>query len=197
MKYDSPNSEDEILPNRLGLTNSIEIGREEYRGFVRAEIKYESELDIINQFDWKLICEIHKTALGHLYDFAGKLRSVNISKGGFLFPAAQHLDAAVFVFEENFLKTIPEQIPDVNDLIDITAPIHAELLFIHPFREGNGRVIRFFTNLIALKHGFDRFNFEWILENRMNEYIASVQAAADKNYEPMKRLFRNFGQQWS
>ncbi|HAC15809.1 MAG TPA: cell filamentation protein Fic [Bacteroidetes bacterium] len=197
MKYESPNSEHEILPNKLELTNLKEIGREEYRGFLRAEIKFESELEQINEYDWMLICTIHKTALGHLYDFAGKLRSVNISKGGFLFPAAQHLDAAIKKFEQDFLKTIPKQISDIDTLINITAPIHAELLFIHPFREGNGRTIRFFTNLIALKHGFDRFNFEWILENRMNDYIAGVQAAADKNYEPMISVFRNFGQQES
>lgn len=193
MKYESPNSEDEILPNKLGLTDAKDIGREEYRGFLRAEIKYESERELIKAYDWKLVSEIHKISLGHLYDFAGKLRSVNISKGGFLFPAAQHLDAAIKEFEQNFLKTIPKQISDIDTLINVTAPIHAELLFIHPFREGNGRTIRFFTNLIALKHGFDRFNFEWILENRMDEYIAGVQAAANKNYEPMKNVFRNFG----
>lgn len=95
MKYDSPNNEAEILPNKLGLTDTKNIGTEEYRGFLRAEIKYETQLAFIDRFDWKLISEIHKTALGHLYEFADNLRSVNISKGGFLFPAAQHLDASI------------------------------------------------------------------------------------------------------
>jgi cell filamentation protein len=197
MKYYSPDSENEILPNKLGLTDAKDIDREEYRGFLRAEIKYESERELIKSYNWKLISEIHKTSLGHLYDFAGNLRSVNVSKGGFLFPAAQHLEAAVREFERDFLKTMPKQISDLRSLIELTAPIHAELLFIHPFREGNGRTIRLFTNLIALKHGFERFDFEWILQNRMDEYIAGVQAAADKNYEPMKSVFRNFGQQRS
>jgi len=48
-----------------------------------------------------------------------------------------------------------------------------------------------FVNLIALKHGFDRFNFEWILDNRMSDYIFGVQAAADQNYEPMTQLFKH------
>lgn len=194
MKYDGPNSEDEILPNKLGLTNAVEIGKEEYRGFLRAEFKFETELQSIHKFDWKLLSEIHKIALGHVYDFAGNLRTVNISKGGFLFPAAKHLHSVMEAFQVEFLKSIPENISDSNSLIEITAPIHAELLFIHPFREGNGRTIRLFTNLIALKHGFERLNFEWILENRMDEYIFCVQSAAEKNYEPMKVLFRNFGQ---
>lgn len=85
MKYESPNSEDEILPNKLGLTDAKDIGREEYRGFLRAEIKYESERELIKAYDWKLISEIHKISLGHLYDFAGKLRSENISKADFFF----------------------------------------------------------------------------------------------------------------
>lgn len=87
MKYHTPKSEDEILPNKLGLTDPGKIAEEEYRGFLRAEIKFESELDDISQFNWELISSIHKTAFNHLYEFAGELRQVNLSKGGFMFPA--------------------------------------------------------------------------------------------------------------
>ncbi len=85
MKYHTPKSEDEILPNKLGLTDPDKIAEEEYRGFLRAEIKFESELDSITTFDWKLLASIHKTALEHLYEFAGELRQVNLSKGGSCF----------------------------------------------------------------------------------------------------------------
>jgi len=193
MKYDSPKSEGELLPNKLGLTDPLEIQREEYRGFLRAELKYESQIERIDQFDWDLISSIHQTALSHLYEFAGKLRQVNISKSGFLFPAAQHLDNAVQIYEQEFLIAIPGAIKSESQLIEITAPAHAELLFIHPFREGNGRTARLFSNLIALKHGFERFHFDEIKESRKNEYIKAVQSAAEKNYEPMKKLFRDLG----
>jgi cell filamentation protein len=62
MKYHTPKSEDEILPNKLGLKDPRKIAEEEYRGFLRAEIKFESELDDISQFNWELISLIHKTA---------------------------------------------------------------------------------------------------------------------------------------
>jgi cell filamentation protein len=115
MKYDSPKSEGEILPNKLGLTDPKQIQKEEYRGFLHAELKYESEIEGIVQFDWNLISLIHQTALIHLYEFAGKLRQVNISKAGFLFPAAQHLDNAVQSYEQEFLLTIPQTIsPDIS-----------------------------------------------------------------------------------
>lgn len=119
MKYDSPKNEGEILPNKLGITDPLQIQKEEYRGFLRAELKYESEIIRINQFDWDFISSIHITALAHLYEFAGQLRQVNISKGGFLFPAAQHLDSAIKTFEQDFLKSIPSKINDKAELIEL------------------------------------------------------------------------------
>jgi len=191
MKYHTPKSEDEILPNKLGLKDSEKIAEEEYRGFLRAEIKFESVLDDISQFNWEFISSIHKIAFEHLYEFAGQLRQVNISKGGFMFPAAKFLSSAVEEFEIEFLKPIPDSFKNYEELIEHVAPLHAELLFIHPFREGNGRTVRLFSDLIAIKRGFKRFNFEKITEKNMPEYIAAVQAAADKNYKPMIKLFRS------
>ncbi|MTI86423.1 MAG: cell filamentation protein Fic [Balneolaceae bacterium] len=191
MKYKTPKSEDEILPNKLGLTDPGQIAEEEYRGFLRAEIKFEAELDDINKFNWELISAIHKTAFSHLYEFAGELRQVNLSKGGFMFPAAKFLPSAIEEFEKEFLSPLPDAFTDYEELIEHAAPLHAEFLFIHPFREGNGRTARLFADLIAMKRGFERFNFENITEKSMPEYITAVQAAADKNYEPMTRLFRS------
>jgi len=195
MKYDTPNREGEILPNKLGLKDKKSIEKEEYRGFLRAELKFESELDSIRSFDWQLISSIHKIALGYLYEFAGKIRQVNMSKGGFLFPAAKFLPEAIKTFEKDFLKTIPEEITDELHLIQVLAPLHAEFLFIHPFRDGNGRTARLVVNLIALKHGFESFNFDPIKKDRMDEYIYCVQSAADKNYQPMIELFKTLREQ--
>jgi cell filamentation protein len=190
MKYYISKSEDEILPNKLGLTDPEKIAEEEYRGFLRAEIKFESELNEIASFDWPLISSIHKIAFDHLYGFAGELRTVNMSKGGFTFPTAKFLPDIVQEFEEEFLGGEPDQVNSYEELIKIIAPIHAELLFIHPFREGNGRTARLFADLMAQKMGFNTFNFEEIPEERMPEYIKAVQAAAEKNYKPMIELFR-------
>lgn len=191
MKYYTPKSEDEVLPNKLGSTDPEKIAEEEYRGFLRAEIKFESELDSISNFNWEIIASIHKTAFDHLYEFAGQLRQVNLSKGGFMFPAAKFLPSSVEEFEKEFLYPLPDSFDNYEELIEHVAPLHAEFLFIHPFREGNGRTARLFADLIARKSGFGRFNFDMITDKRMPEYITSVQAATGKNYEPMKRLFRS------
>jgi len=191
MKYHTPKSEDENLPNKLGLKDPEKIAEEEYRGFLRAEIKFESELDDISQFNWELITSIHETAFSHLYEFAGQLREVNLSKGEFTYPSAEFLEYAVKEFEKEFLSPLPDSFEDYEELIERIAPLHSELLFIQPFRKGSGRTARFFANLIALKRGFGRFNFEMITDKRMPEYISAVQAGSDKNYEPMIKLFRS------
>lgn len=108
-----------------------------------------------------------------------------------MFPAAKFLSSAVEEFEKEFLKPLPDSFENYEELIEHVAPLHAELLFIHPFREGNGRTARLFVDLIAMKSGFERFNFEKITEKSMPEYIAAVQAAPDKNYEPMIQIFRS------
>jgi cell filamentation protein len=113
-----------------------------------------------------------------------------MSKGGFTFPTAKFLTDIVQEFEEEFLGGEPDQVNSYEELIKIIAPIHAELLFIHPFREGNGRTARLFADLMAQKMGFNTFNFEEIPEERMPNYIKAVQAAAEKNYKPMIELFR-------
>lgn len=191
MKYHTPKSEDEILPNKLELSDPDKIAEEEYRGFVKAAITFESELDGINDFNWDLIASIHQTALEHLYEFAGALRQVNMSKGGFPFPAAKFLPSIIQEFENNFLTSLSLKYDNYEHLIDEVAPMHAELLYIHPFREGNGRTARLFADLIALKGDMERFNFEDISEKRMPEYISAVQSAAEQNYEPMIKLFRS------
>lgn len=83
MKYDLPGDEAEILPNILNLSSSEEISIAEFEGFLKAEIMLSEKLTSKTKFNLKYILQIHKLSLGHLYGFAGKLREVNISKGGF------------------------------------------------------------------------------------------------------------------
>jgi cell filamentation protein len=61
-------------------------------------------------------------------------------------------------------------------------------LFIHPFREGNGRTARVLANLMARKQGIKGLNFEKITENVFPEYVIAVQSVADRNYEPMEKI---------
>jgi len=188
-KYDLPFSEQEILPNRLGLTQASDIGAAETLGFLFAQEVLLQELSSATPFDVTYLYRLHRLALGHLYDFAGELRRVNVSKGGFLFPSALLLDGIMVDFEHHFLERWAAG-GDLEERLRLTGMIHAELLFIHPFREGNGRSARLLADLMVRQSGFGRLDFSVLSTNpgRYKTYIIAVQSAASQNYEPMVQL---------
>lgn len=189
MKYDAPNDQGEVLPNLLGLSDKRMVELAEAEGFLRAELVLYDELNDGTLFDINYIKRLHALALGHLYGFAGQWRDVNISKGGFAFPAARYLEASMHDFGTRILVHEPTVPASRDDLITYMASVHGELLFIHPFREGNGRAARLLLDLMALKHGYDKLDFRPMKLN-FDAYVAAVQQSASGDYAPMARLIR-------
>ena len=70
------------------------------------------------------------------------------------------------------------------------AAVHAELVLIHPFREGNGRCARLVAVLMGLQAGLPVLDFAGVRGEEKRRYIAAVQAGLDRNYEPMAAVFR-------
>lgn len=83
---------------------------------------------------------------------------------------------------------LPDIYSDEKSLIKDVATVHAELLFIHPFREGNGRTARILANLMVRKAGYNPIEFSKIKEEAFEQYISAVQMAALKDYQPMSDL---------
>ncbi len=189
-KYSASQGESELLPNLLKLTDKQAIEQSEFEGFLFAELTLTDELSNKTRFNVKYIKKIHKLALSHLYSFAGKYRTVNMSKGGFLFPAAQFISRNMNAFDNEILSTIPNKYTEKESLIKDIAKVHGELLFIHPFREGNGRTARVLANLMARKQGYKGLNFDFIDKKMFQKYVSAVQAVADKNYLPMEMIIK-------
>ena len=107
-----------------------------------------------------------------------------------MFPSAEFLENSMDAFEKEILFHLRDSY-DEKDLLrkDIGA-VHAELLFIHPFREGNGRVARILANAKAAKQGYAYLRFEEISDDRVNEYIVAVQRASEKDYTAMEKFIR-------
>jgi len=187
-KYVSSPEEGELFPNLLNLSSRDEIDKAEFEGFLLAELSLTEELNSRTKLNIKYIKRIHKLSLGHLYSFAGKFRTVNMSKGGFLFPAAKFISQNMDNFENEILLSLPAKYESNQALIKDIAKVHGEFLFIHPFIEGNGRTARVLANLMVRKQGFKGLNFEKITEKVFPEYVIVVQSVADKNYEPMERI---------
>lgn len=190
VKYNTNNDESEVLPNLLNLSTQADIEQSEFQGFLYAALYFSQKLNKRTRFNLKYIADIHKKALGHLYSFAGKYRTVNMSKGGFVFPSVLYLEQSMQQFEKEFLLPLPNQYDNINLLVKDIAAIHAELLFIHPFREGNGRTARLLASLMAQKEGFPPLNFKIITEDKFTGYVQAVQKAADKDYSYMEKIIR-------
>ncbi len=184
-RYSTNGEEGEILQNLLGLTDEEAIHNAEFEGFLTAEILFTENLTSKTKFTVKYICDIHRTALKELDSFAGHFRSVNISKGGFVFPAGRFIPDNMRIFEEEILSHLPDYYTDRQGLIKDIAKVHGELLFIHPFREGNGRTARILANLMARKQGHTGLNFRRV---NFDEYIIAVQQVARKDYSRMEEI---------
>jgi cell filamentation protein len=185
VKYKSPDSQGDILPNLLGLTTEKEINESEFEGFLKAEIYFTEKLSARTKFDVKYILGLHKMALTHLYSFAGKYRDVNMSKGGFPFASAKFLPETMSEFETEILSKLKNKYESQEDLIKDVAIVHGELLFIHPFREGNGRTARLLANLMVRIAGYESLKFEKVGKKEFEEYVSAVQNCANKDYEKM------------
>lgn len=189
MKYQTSYDQSDVLSNKLGLLDPEDIALAEFEGFLQAELMLTAQLRSRTRFDTKFIQKIHQLALGEIYDFAGKWRSVNLSKGGFVFASAQFLSQTMQSFEAELLKPLPKSYKNKQLFIDDLARIHAELLFIHPFREGNGRTARILANLMCRKYNFEIPDWDIINTNSyFTAYVIAVQQAAGQNYQPMQRL---------
>jgi len=189
MKYQVPQAESEILPNIKGLISAEEIALAEFEGFLESEIRLTEKLNKHRRFTVKYILGIHKLALSGVYQFAGKYREVNLSKGGFPFASARFLPETMLAFEKEILAKLPRKYSNKEDLIKDIAIVHAELLVIHPFREGNGRTARILANLMARKEGYSSLSFDKIDdEKQFEKYVFAIQNATLKNYDPMIKL---------
>lgn len=129
------------LENKLGITESAELAREEERiSKTRAIELYEKKIpnDEIGKFAG--LAKIHQYLFGEIYEFAGKVRTVNLAKGNFRFAPVMYLDAAL-----KHIDAMPQSTFD--EIIEK----YVEMNIAHPFREGNGRSTRIWLDFILRK----------------------------------------------
>lgn len=130
------------LENKLKITNSAELAREEERVSKKKAVEL-FETGILDTYEagtFETLSKIHKYLFEEIYDFAGQIRTVNLAKGNFRFAPVMYLQAAL----ENIDK-MPQSTFD--EIIEK----YVEMNIAHPFREGNGRSTRMWLDLILKK----------------------------------------------
>ncbi len=159
------------LENKLGINDSTELARIEEKISKLKAIKL-FENNIVEEFEvgkFSGLAKIHRFLFEDLYDFAGKLRTVNIAKGNFRFASVMYLDVALKHIDDMPQSTFDEIIEK-----------YVEMNIAHPFREGNGRSTRIWLDLILKKEL--KLVVDW---NRVDkeDYLLAMERSPIKDVE--------------
>ena len=159
------------LENKLGLRNSADLAREEERISKKKAVElFENDaLDSLPAGKFSTLQAIHKFLFEDIYDFAGKLRTVNMAKGNFRFAPVMYLQAAL----ENIDK-MPQS------TFDEIVEKYVEMNIAHPFREGNGRSTRIWLDHI-LKNEIGKV-VDWSKVDK-EDYLLAMERSPIKDVE--------------
>ncbi len=159
------------LENKLGLTDSAELAREEERiSKKKAVWLFESgTLDALPAGSFETLKIIHKYLFEDLYEFAGKIRTVNLAKGNFRFAPLMYLEAALTNIDKMPQSTFDEIVEK-----------YVEMNIAHPFREGNGRSTRIWLDLM-LKKGIGQV-VDWSKVDK-EDYLLAMERSPIRDTE--------------
>ena len=159
------------LENKLGLISSADLAREEERLSKKkaVELFENGVLDALPAGKFSTLQAIHKYLFEDIYDFAGKLCTVNLAKGNFRFAPLMYLEAALANIEK-----MPQ------DTFDEIIEKYVEMNVAHPFREGNGRSMRIWLDLM-LKNGIAQV-VDWSKVDK-EDYLLAMERSPIKDVE--------------
>ena len=160
-----------ILKNKLNITDQIELSKEEERiSKQKAKQLFDSgDIEKVEVGTFNGLAYIHTYLFGDIYDFAGKVRDVNIAKGDFRFAPVMYLEVSL-----KHINSMPQS--SFEQIVEK----YVEMNIAHPFREGNGRATRIWLDLI-LKKEIQKV-VDW---NRVDkdDYLSSMQRSVVKDIE--------------
>jgi cell filamentation protein len=177
-----PGSRGRVLKNLLAIKTIRELEDAEILGYMEAERKLLGHFGSRHPFSIEDINLIHKLFLGRIYPWAGTFRNVNLSKGGFTFATAFAIPSAMRDLERYALaKNTPCGGSNLFAVAEKIAIVHAELLLIHPYREGNGRTARLLATLMAYQAGLPGIDFGFIGSRgkQFEAYVGAIQAGVE------------------
>ena len=159
------------LNNKLKITDSVELARiEEKISKKRAIELFESGyLDGLEAGKYNSLSDIHRYLFEDIYEFAGKIRDVNIAKGNFRFAPVMYLKASL-----EHIESMPQS--SFDEIIEK----YVEMNIAHPFREGNGRSTRIWLDLILKKELGKVVNWS---EVDKNDYLLAMERSPIKDIE--------------
>lgn len=173
-----------VLINKLGIQDQSELNSVE-RQFVLLKSSQAEQETIFKNIDFNFYKELHKQLFGDLYEWAGTVRSMNISKKGTIFCNFEDIERiGTLKFqrlaEQNYLKGLTK-----SRFIDELTEFYHDMNMLHPFREGNGRTLRLFITLLVRNAGY-ALNFSDCDNDLL--MIATIKAAQG-DFSLLKEVF--------
>ena len=167
-----------MLENKLGITDSAELARIEEKISKRKAVEmFESGyLESLEAGTFEGLAKIHRYLFDEIYDFAGEVRKVNISKGNFRFAPLMYLDAALQSIDKMPQSTFDEIVEK-----------YVEMNVAHPFRDGNGRSTRIWLDLMLKKE--IGYVVDWSKVDK-EDYLLAMERSPIKDIE-IKFLLKN------
>ncbi|MBI5794041.1 Fic family protein [Candidatus Uhrbacteria bacterium] len=136
-------------------------------------------------FDFAFLCSVHKFFLGTLYLWVGKIRSVDISKNDVLFAPIKFIDQSLKTFQIVLHNNRLVPTDNKRHVALKLAIIHNEFNSLHPFREGNGRTIRLFLDLMVVSNGYNLI--DWSRRSHMT-YLRACVKGLSAEHSAMTRI---------
>ena len=188
-----PGSRGLVLRNLKGIRSKREMDQAEIDALVRVQEIYLEQIGPDTVITAEMVCRMHREWLGALYSWAGRYRTVDMSKGGFTWPPAMLVEQNMAFIERATLKIKTPCRPGLLERVarDM-AEVHSELLLVHPFREGNGRLARWVADIMALQAGFPLPGYHFTgrgSETEKKKYLSAVQSGYKQNYDALAAFF--------
>lgn len=178
-------AEQKVLRNKKNIADLQTLYIEEEKALARAYEELLLEVRSDTPITSELILYVHRTIFEKLYDWAGRWRTVTISKPGVTWPPPDYLDEAMQKFESEVLSRYPASaLKTDDDFCRALGHIQGEFLSIHPFREGNARTIKLVTDLLCAQTDRPLLIYDDSDVGR-TRYIEAAKAAIVQDFGPM------------
>jgi cell filamentation protein len=180
-----------VLTNKLGVQtlDALQVAEEE--ALAKAYETLLGEVKVATPMSCNLLHYVHSRIFGDIYEWAGRWRTVTISKPGITWPPALHVPQAMQQFEQTVLQNCPaKKLADDETFCEAIAEIQGEFLVVHPYREGNARTIKLMTDLLAAQTERPLLVYDDSDAGR-DKYILAASQSFRKNYRPMVEVIRS------
>ncbi|WP_440616050.1 protein adenylyltransferase Fic [Cysteiniphilum sp. 6C5] len=160
-----------ILANKLNITNQLELAKaqEKISKQKAKQLFISGDIDEVEVGKFSGLSYIHAYLFADIYDFAGKIRDVNIAKGNFRFAPLMYLEQSL-----KYIDGMPQT--SFDEIIEK----YVEMNVAHPFREGNGRATRIWLDLILKKE--IQHVIDWNQVDK-DEYLSAMERSVVKDIE--------------